>query len=251
VTSRPPRGTPVRAVLFDYGLTLITFSRPVDALRVAYERIAAMLPGEWDAEHLLDLVHDRVDARVAAHESAGELHELDIHAAHREAYAELGADLDDATLDRAMQIEQEAWWEGVHLAPDVAGTLAALRRDGLRVGVCSNAPYRPGSMRDQLVHVGLLPLIDSATFSGEVGWRKPSPRIFAAALDALGADAATTVMVGDRVREDVEGAHAAGMRAVRLREHHDDPAAGGVDEPADALLDRLADLPSLLGSARI
>ncbi len=98
-------------------------------------------------------------------------------------------------------------------------------------------------MREQLAHVGLLPLVDAAVFSGEVGWRKPSPRIFAAALQALGAEPATTVHVGDRVREDVDGAHAAGMRAIRLREHHDDPDLEG---RADAVLDELADLPALL-----
>jgi putative hydrolase of the HAD superfamily len=99
-------------------------------------------------------------------------------------------------------------------------------------------------MREQLAHVGLLPLVDAAVFSGEVGWRKPSPRIFAAALQALGARPGAAVHVGDRVREDIDGAHAAGMRAVRLREHHDDPDPEG---RADAVLDRLADLPALLG----
>jgi putative hydrolase of the HAD superfamily len=143
-----------------------------------------------------------------------------------------------------MQAEQEAWWEGIHVAPDAAPTLRTLRAGGLRLGICSNAPYRPASMREQLAHVGLLPLVDAAVFSGEVGWRKPAPQIFAAALRALGADARTTVHVGDRLREDVDGAHAAGMRAVRLREHHDD---ADLDERADAVLDRLADLPPLLG----
>jgi putative hydrolase of the HAD superfamily len=77
-----------------------------------------------------------------------------------------------------------------------------------------------------------------------VGWRKPSPHIFQAALAALQADPETTVHVGDRLREDVDGAHAAGMRAIRLREHHDDPDP---DQRADAVLDRLAGLPALLG----
>jgi putative hydrolase of the HAD superfamily len=99
-------------------------------------------------------------------------------------------------------------------------------------------------MREQLRHVGLLPLLDAAVFSSEVGWRKPSPQIFRAALAALGARPQTTVHVGDRLREDVDGAHAVGMRAVRLREHHDDPDP---DRRADAVLDRLADLPRLLG----
>jgi putative hydrolase of the HAD superfamily len=237
-------GEPVEAVLFDYGLTLMTFTRPVDALHRAYQRIAATLGDRrWTAGTLLDAVHDRVDARVAAHEAAGTLEEIDISAAHRDAYRELGIDLDAAALDAAMREEQVAWWDGIHVAPDAPATLRILRDHGLRLGICSNAPYRPASMREQLAHVGLLPLVDAAVFSGEVGWRKPSPRIFAAALQALGAQPATTVHVGDRVREDVDGAHAAGMRAIRLREHHDDPDLEG---RADAVLDELAGLPALL-----
>jgi putative hydrolase of the HAD superfamily len=247
VTAARLGGGPVEAVLFDYGLTLMTYSRPVEALHRAYSRIAGLVGGGWDAAALLDAVHDRVAARVGAHEAAGSLEEIDIAAAHRQAYAELGIRLDPGTLDEAMRAEQEAWWEGIHVAPGAVPTLEALRRSGLRLGICSNAPYRPASMRQQLAHVGLLPFVDAAVFSGEVGWRKPAPQIFAAALRALGAEAATTVHVGDRLREDVEGAHAAGMRAVRLREHHDD-APVPAPERADAVLDRLADLPALLGA---
>jgi putative hydrolase of the HAD superfamily len=248
VTSATLQGHPVAAVLFDYGLTLITHSRPTQALAAAYEHIAATLPGNrWPAAHLLEAVHDRVAARVAEHEAAGILEELDVVEANRVAYRDLGIDLSDAQLDLALRLEQEAWWQGVQVAPGAPRTLQELRTQGLRVGICSNAPYRPASMREQLAHVGLLPLVDAAVFSGEVGWRKPSPRIFEAALTALEAQPATTVMVGDRLREDVDGAHAAGMLAVRLREHYDDP---GPPDRAEAVLDRLADLPALLGLDR-
>jgi putative hydrolase of the HAD superfamily len=101
-------------------------------------------------------------------------------------------------------------------------------------------------MRDQLDRLGLLPLLDAAVFSSAVGWRKPSPRIFERALAELGSRPPDTVMVGDRGREDVAGAHAAGMRAVLLREHRVDPAGEAL---ADAVLDRLRDLLPLLDAA--
>jgi HAD superfamily hydrolase (TIGR01549 family) len=240
-------GRPVAAITFDYGLTLMTYTRPVEGLRLAYSRIAARLGDpRWTADTLLDAVHDRVDARVAAHEAAGTLEEIDIAAAHRDAYRDLGIRLDGAALDEVMREEQVAWWDGIHVAPGAPAVLRTLRAHGLRLGICSNAPYRPASMREQLVHVGLLPLVDAAVFSSEVGWRKPSPHIFAAALAALGATPELSVHVGDRVREDVDGAHAAGMRAIRLREHHDDGSVSALTR-ADAVLDRLADLPALLG----
>jgi len=245
VTQAHFAGRPVEAVTLDYGLTLTTFTRPEAALHHAYTRIAAMLGDHrWDADALLGAVHDRVDAQVRAHELAGTLEEIDITAAHRAAYGDLGIELDPATLDAVMREEQMAWWQGVHVAPDAPPTLRTLREHGLRVGICSNASYRPASMHEQLSHVGLLPLVDAAVFSSEVGWRKPSPRIFAAVLSALHVEAGAAVHVGDRVREDVDGAHGAGMRAIRLREHDDDPDPDG---HADAVLDRLADLPALLG----
>jgi putative hydrolase of the HAD superfamily len=239
---------PLRAVLFDYGDTLATHTRPVEALHRAYTRIAASLPRRaderpWNADELLVVIHDLVEGRLAANNVAGGLEEVDIEAIHRGAYAELGLALDPQQIDEAMRLEQEAWWEGVHLGPGVVETLAVLRRAGMRVGICSNAAYRPASMRAQLDYIGLLPLVDSAVFSSEVGWRKPAPQIFAAALDALNAEPATTVMVGDTVVADIDGAHAAGMRAIRLREHRDDPDP---EQHADAVLDRLTDLPALL-----
>ena len=241
-------GPPIRAVLFDYGDTLATHTRPAEALHRAYTRIAATLPASedgrpWDPDELLVVIHDLVEDRLAAANAAGGLEEVDIEAIHRDAYAELGLALDPKQIDEAMRLEQEAWWQGVHVGPGVVQTLSTLRREGLRLGICSNAAYRPASMRAQLEYVGLLELVDGAVFSSEVGWRKPAPQIFTAALDALDAQPSTTVMVGDSVSADIDGAHAAGMRAIRLREHRDDP---DTDHHADAVLDRLSDLPALL-----
>jgi putative hydrolase of the HAD superfamily len=85
-------------------------------------------------------------------------------------------------------------------------------------------------------------------FSSAVGWRKPSPVIFERALAGLGARPEETLMVGDRGREDVDGAHAAGMRAALLREHSAGP--GGETAP-DAVLDRLAGVvPLVVATAR-
>lgn len=251
MTSRPQGlgGEPVRAVLFDYGLTLVGFERPVEAIETAQREIAGCIAAAGHpqpaVERLLTAVHDRVEAAVAAHEAGGALEEIDIAAVEREAFAAIGLQLDEGLLDHCSRIAQEAWFEGVRVYPEVADVLVELRSAGLRLGVCSNAPYRPASMRDQLRHTGIGVLVDAAVFSAEVGWRKPSPRIFEAALRALGAAPAATVFVGDRPREDVAGAHAAGMRAVLVRRD----AVGAAlteGEPADAVIDSLAVLPALL-----
>ncbi|HEY5049722.1 MAG TPA: HAD family hydrolase, partial [Acidothermaceae bacterium] len=130
--------------------------------------------------------------------------------------------------------EQEAWWRGAHLDPDAIPLLDSLRARGLRVGLCSNAPYRIQSLHSQLAYLGLDGHLDAVTFSAEVGWRKPSPRMFAAALSALGTIPERTVMVGDSETADIAGAHAAGMRAVLIR-RSGNQASGDADEVIAAL----------------
>jgi HAD superfamily hydrolase (TIGR01549 family) len=61
---------------------------------------------------------------------------------------------------------------------------------------------------------------DAITVSGVTGWRKPSPRIFLEALQALDVKAEETVLVGDSRIADIEGAKKLGMKTVLLIEKH-------------------------------
>jgi putative hydrolase of the HAD superfamily len=70
--------------------------------------------------------------------------------------------------------------------------------------------------------VEVLAIIDSSV----VGIAKPDPAIFHHTLDLLGVDASEAMHVGDSVRYDVDGARAAGVRAL-----HFDPF--GVCDSAD------------------
>ena len=76
---------------------------------------------------------------------------------------------------------------------------------------------------------------------------KPHPSIFSAALQLLDVAPADAVMVGDSVRQDVEGALGAGMRAILLHRgetavpEHDELHARGV-----VVIKSLAELPALL-----
>jgi putative hydrolase of the HAD superfamily len=241
---------PVDAVLFDYGLTLVRFERPVEAIEAAQGAIATRIA---DAGHprpdvalLRSAVHDRVEAEVAAHEDSGALDEVDVAALEERAFIDIGLHLEPALRDQCSMLAQEAWWHGVSLYPDAVPALRALHDGGLRIGVCSNAAYRPASMHGQLAHIGLDSLIDAAVFSGEAGWRKPARQIFEAALSALGARADTTVFVGDRLREDIHGAARARMRTVLIDRDGSQPQLlSAVDQP-DVVIGTLSELPALL-----
>jgi HAD superfamily hydrolase (TIGR01458 family) len=76
---------------------------------------------------------------------------------------------------------------------------------------------------------------------------KPSAQYFAAALEALDADAAMTWMVGDDIEEDVAGAQAQGMRTVLVRtgKFRPDDVERSRMQP-DAIVSSIAQLPEWL-----
>jgi HAD superfamily hydrolase (TIGR01509 family) len=241
---RGGKGPSIGGVLFDYGETLVEFSRPHEALAEAEQRIIEVVGGSGrtaPSRAMLRAILDRVEREVDEHQERGPLDEIDVVGVSQRAYQDAGIQLDHALLDEVLRIEQEAWWYGAHLDPEAIPLLDSLRDRGLRLGLCSNAPYRVESLHAQLAFLGLDGHLDTVTFSAEVGWRKPSPRIFEAALAALGTSAEHTIMVGDSERADVAGAHAAGMRAVLIRRSGD----SGSGE-ADAVIAALPELPGAL-----
>ena len=123
----------------------------------------------------------------------------------------------------------EAW----QVYPDATAALAALRARGLRVAVVSNWDERLPRLLDAL---GLGADLDAVVTSQEAGVEKPHAEIFRLALARLGVEPEHALHVGDDVREDIEGAAAIGMGALRLDRSRRDPAA----------LATLAELPARL-----
>ena len=122
----------------------------------------------------------------------------------------------DEASDRALA-EMRAYhdvhnlWE--HVPAAVAPALASLRGAGVRLVVVSNAN---GTLRALFDRVGLTAWFDVVLDSHEWGVEKPDPRLFQLALAESGADAASTMHVGDFVHIDIAGARAAGLAAAVL-----------------------------------
>jgi putative hydrolase of the HAD superfamily len=125
----------------------------------------------------------------------------------------------------------EAW----EVYPEIRETLSRLRAMGIRCGVVSNWDDRLPLVLERLA---LAPCFEAVVYSAAVGVEKPHPAIFRRAVEALEAPAAATLHVGDRLRDDVEGARAAGLQALHL---------GRRGAPGD--LPDLAELPDLIGRA--
>lgn len=117
-------------------------------------------------------------------------------------------------------------------APGAVDAVAALVAAGLRVGIISNTAH--GEIETLLARLGVCEVghphrgVDLVLDSQRIGIRKPDAAVFDLALEALGAAPASTVHVGDSLKDDVDGARAAGLSAVHIdplarchREDHD------------------------------
>jgi HAD superfamily hydrolase (TIGR01549 family) len=93
------------------------------------------------------------------------------------------------------------------------GTRAALDRirEGFRIAIISNAD---GKIEKILSRCGIADCSESITDSGLVGFEKPRPEIFYAALKTRNARADESLYVGDVYSVDYVGATRAGMQAV-------------------------------------
>jgi putative hydrolase of the HAD superfamily len=118
-----------------------------------------------------------------------------------------------AELGREVAVEEMMAAIRFRAYRDAAPALAELRVLGVRLVCVSNWDY---SLPDVLARVGLADELDGVVTSAAVGARKPDPRLFEAALEVAGCAADEALHVGDTPTEDVEGAKAAGIRAVLI-----------------------------------
>ena len=228
---------PIRAVTFDLAETLIHAPRLVETYwqvlsrhghRVKLEDVRREVPRV--AQEFSCRVDHRVD-RFTSHTKGAEgywqeyLERLCQRLETTEPSRFAGAELFNRLAHREV-------WE---VYPDVCSTLQRLRDDGLRIGVVSNWDHRLPRLLERL---GLHEYFDAVTYSSSCGIEKPHPGIFLHCLKSLGVPAANALHVGDCSIDDVEGAEAAGLRALRI-----DRSAGG--DHLQPLLDSLLRRPVL------
>lgn len=121
-----------------------------------------------------------------------------------------------------LEVFEARYWEILRPAP---GALAALDRlaSTARLVVVSNH-FQPGAVTRALVHCGFPDVFVAVINSADFGWKKPSPRIYHAACDALACSPNQAVFVGDSLANDVDGPRRLGLRSWYLY-RHDRPGA--------------------------
>jgi putative hydrolase of the HAD superfamily len=227
----------VEAVVFDWGGTLTPW-HDIDFQAEAAALARAVVPSAEDPS----VHHDRLLSAVGAVWGRSRDHQTSATVA--DLFVEAGLEHDPELL-----VAYREFWEPHTLTdPEVGPLFGELRGAGIKVGVLSNTVWPRDWHEDFFRRDGVLDLIDGAVYSSEIPWTKPSPDAFRAALAAVGAtDPARCVYVGDRIFDDIWGAHNAGMRAIHVP-HSAIPVEqhGHSTSEPDAVASRLSDIPGIL-----
>jgi len=203
LSKRPGAG--LRAVLFDAGNTLVF----LDYARLA-EEVGAAIGLPLTEQGLAR--HRAAATRAMESATGGDRHRA---AAYLESLFLLSG-VPRESLDQVrdclgrMHDERHLWSV---LADRSAESLARLRQAGLKLAVVSNSD---GRVEQALAAAGIRHYFDVVIDSALIGVEKPDPRIFHAALEALGVAPEEALYVGDLYEIDVVGARAAGLDAVLL-----------------------------------
>jgi HAD superfamily hydrolase (TIGR01509 family) len=201
-----------RAVFFDLDATLVYMDHEVLLQKMTLVCEAMAVSHSVDPKALLDS-HRSLTLDLWSRAEAGTISGRD---AMRQnwlgALSACGCEAADAA-DLATQL----YWEhraGVICAyEETNATLEALRNH-VTVAVITNGPL--DMQLDKLEQHGHDRHFELFLASGELGYGKPDPRIFAHACDKLGVAPQDAWHIGDNLATDVAGAKAAGLTAVWL-----------------------------------
>ncbi|MGC8781522.1 MAG: HAD family hydrolase [Anaerolineae bacterium] len=136
------------------------------------------------------------------------------------AIAALLFDLGDTIMDEGTEVKDaDGTTVAAALIPGMAEALRRFKAAGYRLALVADS--RPDTPRNVLRQHGLLDLFETLAISEVVGAAagvasidKPDPRIFRAALDALGipeAEYGRVVMIGNNLERDIVGANRLGL----------------------------------------
>lgn len=243
--ARPSIGgrAPLRAILFDAGLTLIrtvTPSADVAARVLADTGVTVPRPA-------VERAMERAERRIEATWRDGDwfASESGVRRLFAAAFAEglLTLEALHRSEPRARVLADrmyDAYQDTRHWAPypDVVPTLDALAQAELQMGVVSDWGH---GLTAILLELGLGAYFRFVVVSSRLGVSKPDPAVFEMALLRIGVPPTAAMYVGDTYVKDVLGARAAGLYPVLLDRDAKAPAL-------DCTVVRsLADLPPLVG----
>jgi HAD superfamily hydrolase (TIGR01549 family) len=228
---------PVRAVLFDLDDTLFDHQQCARAALVGVRDGHPCFAGV--DQNQLEASHARILEDLHLEVMAGRI-QLDAARIERfrRLYAWAGIDAEPTLAARAAAAYREGYLKARMEVRGASALLAAVQPHAKIVVVSNNLLEE---QREKIRHCGLDRYVDVLVTSEEAGVSKPDPAIFQLALERAQVAADEAVMLGDSWGNDIEGARAAGIRAIwfnRSGEPSPDPDVPAIDslEPAVEVL---------------
>jgi putative hydrolase of the HAD superfamily len=208
----------IKAVFFDYYNTLVDYDPPRE---VTEARVLGELGIEVEPEAMLRplMVADDFLSKEHSRLSLGKRSKEEIMALYGRYH---GIILKEAGLEASPQLIGELlkkWLETDYkmaLYDDVAPALDELEKRGLILGLISNVDRDIDAVYEELGLPGWLKL---KVTSQDVGFNKPRPEIFQAALEQAKVSPEEAIYVGDQYEIDVLGANGVGMRGILIDRH--------------------------------
>jgi len=208
----------IKAVFFDYYNTLVDYDPPREETqsKLLGEMGIKITPKEllrpiMVADDFLSKEHSRLSMGKRSQEETAALYGRYHGMVLKEAGLEASPQLIGNILKKWLAIDLK-----MALYKDVAPALDSLKEQGLTLGLISNVDRDISATYDEL---GLGNWLGVTVTSQDVGFNKPHPEIFQAALKKVGVKPAEAIYVGDQYEIDVIGANGVGMRGILIDRH--------------------------------
>src|SRR5258708_36470266 len=242
----------LKAIIFDMDDTLIDWSQRTQEwqdyengyLNTIFDYLMSKIESLGAVDEFIAVTRRLTQEAWTA--SARELDAPNFLGILEQAFESLGITFNRHDIDAHLRTFNEQLVAGVTAFPDVEELLPVLVSHNIKIGMITNST-KPMWMRDrELQAYGLLAhFADCRLSSADVGFLKPHPAIFQAALDCLGVGSDEAIFIGDNPEADIAGAQAVGMRGVLRVGPNAPPLISGLIIP-DGAINSLHELMPLL-----
>ena len=242
----------IKAVLFDYGETLVRPRSPWSEMRLKAIRNTFLVMKRNGLEMGYDEYTEKESSIFSRYRKMENETNRDIHdiVKFREVATELFPGQAARWQRRVADSANTAFWKVVNhnyvLNNNARRSLARLARMGVRMSVISNH-HNPEALSGHLDQLGISRYFDHVYVSAQLGIRKPDSRIFKMCLSAMKVNPSETMFVGDSMENDVEGAKGAGIRAILMAGTLNDGLRGTGIGP-DFVIRDLGEVPAIISS---
>ena len=234
----------IKAVIFDYGNTLIEFGP--EQVQIHHNALLATLSelfGPCDKEKFTTIRKRQI---LAPYET-DKFIENNREGICKELIEELYGITPDEKQIKCMLDKKHKTFVNSVKRPDFVIPLLQNLQKHYRLAFISNFPCLQ-SVVGSLKKLELFDIFESVVVSGEMGVVKPHPAIFERSLEELNLDPEDCVYVGDNWLADIQGAKRIGMQAIHTTQYvsyeNFQPFDG--DFPPDAVISHLNQLEKIM-----